>query len=112
MEENIEQNVLEEPLVSFAPFIVPDYLLMQDNARPHVAKEVLQYLRDSNSGLAQKKSIHQPKWSTFRAYEKVEFVEEIIEYAHVKKKDQLNGRQILQPKHVTFVVVCVPYDKF
>lgn len=39
-------KVLEETVVPFAPFIGDDFLLMQDNARPHVARIVTHYLND------------------------------------------------------------------
>lgn len=37
-------NVLEEHVVPFAPFVGNDFLFMQDNARPHTARIVTQYL--------------------------------------------------------------------
>lgn len=37
-------EIIEEHVVPFAPFIGPDFLLMHDNARPHVAADVVQYL--------------------------------------------------------------------
>lgn len=39
-------EVLEEIVVPFAPFIGEEFILMHDNARPHTAAVVLQYLRD------------------------------------------------------------------
>lgn len=39
-------EILEEHVVPFVPFIGDNFLLMQDNARPHVARCVLQYLEE------------------------------------------------------------------
>ena len=38
------EAVLEPHVIPFAPFIGEDFLLMQDNARPHVARIVTAYL--------------------------------------------------------------------
>lgn len=39
-------EIFEEHVVPFALFIGADFLLMHDNARPHVALDVIQYLND------------------------------------------------------------------
>ena len=38
------ENVLEHHVVSFAPFIGEDFILIQDYACPHVARFVTEYL--------------------------------------------------------------------
>ena len=42
------KNILEPHVVPYAPFIGNDFLLMHDNARPHVAKIVTEYLQEVN----------------------------------------------------------------
>lgn len=42
------ENILEEHVIPFAPFVRDTFIFMQDNARPHVAREVLDYLRFVN----------------------------------------------------------------
>lgn len=37
-------NILEEHVVPFAPYIGQQFLLMQDNTRPHVARVVQNYV--------------------------------------------------------------------
>ena len=39
-------DILEEYVVPFAPFIGDDFMLMHDNARPHVANVVTEYLNE------------------------------------------------------------------
>lgn len=43
------ENIVVEHVMPFGPFLGQDFLFMQDNARPHVAREVLDYL--NNVGL-------------------------------------------------------------
>ncbi|ENN77533.1 hypothetical protein YQE_05981, partial [Dendroctonus ponderosae] len=50
------ENILEEDVTPFAPFIGNNFLFMQDNARPHVREY-------SNDGLATKK----PRYESYRA---------------------------------------------
>lgn len=38
------RECLEEHVVPFAPFIGPNFVLMQDNARPHVVQVTMEYL--------------------------------------------------------------------
>lgn len=40
------EEILQEAVVPFAPFIGDNFVLMQDNARPHVARIVTHYLED------------------------------------------------------------------
>lgn len=40
------QEILEEHVVTFAPFVGDDFVLMHDNARPHVARCVMEYLNE------------------------------------------------------------------
>lgn len=40
------EEILQEAVVPFAPFIGDNFVLMQDNARPHVARIVRHYLED------------------------------------------------------------------
>lgn len=42
------EHILDEHVMPFAPFIGDAFLLMQDNARPHVARTVVEYLQDVN----------------------------------------------------------------
>ena len=37
-------NILQEHVVPFAPFIGDNFILMHDNARPHIARVVQTYL--------------------------------------------------------------------
>lgn len=39
-------DILEQHVVPYAPYIGPDFLLMQDNARPHTAQVVQNYLTE------------------------------------------------------------------
>ena len=39
-------DILEEHVVPFAPYIGDNFMLMHDNARPHVARIVQQYLQE------------------------------------------------------------------
>lgn len=41
-------NILEPHVVPFAPFIGDDFVLMHDNARPHIARVVQNYLEEVN----------------------------------------------------------------
>lgn len=41
-------EILEDYVVPYAPFIGDDFLLMHDNARPHVARVVGEYLEEVN----------------------------------------------------------------
>lgn len=43
---NYIRDILADHVVPFAPFIGPDFLLMQDNARPHTARCVMRYLQE------------------------------------------------------------------
>lgn len=40
------RDILQDHVVPFAPFIGPDFLFMQDNARPHVARCVINFLEE------------------------------------------------------------------
>lgn len=40
-------NILQDHVIPFAPFIGENFLLMQDNARPHNARAVTHYLRET-----------------------------------------------------------------
>lgn len=42
------ENIIVEHVMPFAPFVGPNFLFMQDNARPHVARQVIGYLNDVN----------------------------------------------------------------
>ena len=39
-------DVLQDHVVPFAPYVGPNFLLMQDNARPHTARIVQNYLQE------------------------------------------------------------------
>lgn len=41
-------EILEDYVVPYAPFIMDNFLLMHDNARPHVARIVMEYLTQVN----------------------------------------------------------------
>lgn len=43
-------DILEDYVVPFAPFVGPNFLLMHDNARPHVAHVVRDYLNEVGIG--------------------------------------------------------------
>lgn len=38
------EHVIVEHVMPFAPFVEPNFVFMQDNARPHVARQVIDYL--------------------------------------------------------------------
>lgn len=40
------ENILQEHVMPYAPFIGPDFVFMQDNARPHVARVCIEYLNE------------------------------------------------------------------
>lgn len=40
------RDVLEEYVVPFAPYIGDNFIFMQDNARPHIARVVMEYLEE------------------------------------------------------------------
>lgn len=40
------ENIVVAHVMPFAPFLEPNFLFMQDNARPHVARQVIRYLND------------------------------------------------------------------
>lgn len=42
------KNIVEEHVMPFAPFAGDNSIFIQHNARPHVAKEVLEYFRFAN----------------------------------------------------------------
>lgn len=42
------ENILEEHVMPFAPFVGDNFIFMQDNARPHVARQVMDYLQFVN----------------------------------------------------------------
>lgn len=44
--ERYIEHILEENVVTFAPFVGDDFVLMHDNARPHVARCVIDYLNE------------------------------------------------------------------
>lgn len=39
------RDVLVDHVVPFAPFVGPDFILQQDNARPHIARATMEFLR-------------------------------------------------------------------
>lgn len=45
------ENIIVYHVMPFAPFIGPNFLFMQDNARPHVARQVTGYLNDVDIAL-------------------------------------------------------------
>lgn len=40
------ENILQVHVMPYAPFIGPDFIFMQDNARPHVARACIEYLNE------------------------------------------------------------------
>lgn len=42
------ENIIQDHVMPFAPFIGDHFIFMQDNARPHIARPVLDYLHEIN----------------------------------------------------------------
>lgn len=42
------ENIIQDHVMPFAPFIGNHFIFMQDNARPHIARPVLDYLNEIN----------------------------------------------------------------